>query len=29
MSMIYVPFALVTLIATGQAQAATPDFQGI
>jgi hypothetical protein len=29
MARIYLPFALATLIITGQAQAATPDFQGI
>jgi hypothetical protein len=29
MATIYVPFALATLIVTGQAQAAPPDFQGI
>jgi hypothetical protein len=29
MARIYVPFALATLIVTGQAQAATPDLQGI
>jgi hypothetical protein len=28
MARIYVPFALATLIVTGQAQAATPDLQG-
>jgi hypothetical protein len=29
MARIYVPFALATLIVTGQAQAATPDLRGI
>jgi hypothetical protein len=29
MARIYVPFALVALIVTGQAHAAPPDFQGI